>query len=185
MLYRSMLKCMGVAAGMVMADFDKNLDGAKAAAVRSATSRSTFKSLLREELSSGIHKPGNAQTCELDEASGAMKMQWMLRGMEFFFTYIQLLLRGDKKAAVNAYEQTLRRFHSWIVALGAKSAVLAMPNRSAVCGLKQLCPSVTDDDERATIIAREGAEVAEVGLLLVSRMVDISREMQLWQDIKV
>lgn len=183
--YRAVIAPMGTAVNLVLQDFDKNLQGCRAAERAEPQTRSTHRSLMQSEMELKMHTPGPGDRCGLKDPSGTCQMQWLLRGLHFFLTYIKYMFQGDSSPANKAYAETLQPYHKFLTSMGVKAAMMAMPGRDGVAGIQQLCPDEPDRTKAKEIVIRDGLRAAEVALPLITKMISSHREMGLWQDQQV
>lgn len=168
--YREAMSSLGTAVNLALQDFDGNLKPVKTAVEKDATANSTFRSYLDLEASRGYR---------------ACKFQWLLRGLEFFLTYLKLLFEGNASAASTSYSQTLSKYHAWKTSLGFKIVLLGLPSKRSICGMKQLCPDVHDASRLSRIVELDAVRAAGVALPVVSKMIDVFVELKLWDAAKV
>lgn len=185
-IYRAVIAPMGTAVNLVLQDFDKNLQVCRAALAEDPRGRATLRSFLQSEVDRGFHRQGPGETCGLKDPSGACQMQWLLRGLQFFLSYVQYLFQGNGSGAANkAYSETLQPYHKWMTSMGVKAAMMAMPGQESVKGIQALCPAEPDRSKAKEIVARDGTRAAEAALPLIAKMISIHRELGLWQDQQV
>jgi len=181
--YREALSVMGTAVKLVLGDFEKNYNYVKSVVEADLTGRRTLRVFLQAELDANIH---STSPCQLHDPSGACMLQWLLRGLEFFFTMLRLMVDGDRSAASNAYVQTLQQYHGWVTSLGMKAALTAMPSREGLCSLGALCPAVQGEPARlSAAILRDAARAVDAMLPMVQWMIAGFRERQLWESRQV
>lgn len=184
--YRGILSHMGAAVGFILKDVDGNLQGAKGVFMQDPARKASLRSLLQSELEARLHQPGPPAQARLKDPSGACQMQWLLRGFEFFLTMLKLFFEGDGAGAPSrAYAETLSHYHGWVVSMGVKAALLTMPTRESVVRIQAYCPTEPDREKAAALVARDAVKAAEAALPLVLRLIEVYKEMQLWEDRKV
>lgn len=185
-VYCSLLKLFGSATKLVLGDLERNLTVARAAYLEEPRLRGTLRGFLRREREGGQHKfRADGSLVELKNPSGALQLQWLLRGLEFFATFLDKLFDGDVSAAQNAYAVSLQAYHNRFTSTAFRTAILAMPNRKALCSIKDICPDVTDVAEREHLVVQSGKEAASVLLSIVKGMITTCKEFNLWDSARV
>eukprot|EP00933_Yihiella_yeosuensis_P023917 TRINITY_DN18568_c2_g2_i4.p1 TRINITY_DN18568_c2_g2~~TRINITY_DN18568_c2_g2_i4.p1 ORF type:complete len:411 (+),score=82.56 TRINITY_DN18568_c2_g2_i4:116-1234(+) len=179
------LKMFGAIASRVLADVEKNLVGARSSYEDEPETRTTLRRFLIAELRHGLHKPGPPQSCKLKDPSGAMQLQWLLRGLEFIALYLVLLFRDEPNAVHEAYSRSLLKYHGFMISSLFKSALTAMPDRKRLCSIRELCSADTDACHLEALILRDGLEAAQSLLETVRGMIDLCQEFQLWDAARV
>uniref|UniRef100_A0A7S1MBS7 Glycolipid transfer protein domain-containing protein n=1 Tax=Alexandrium catenella TaxID=2925 RepID=A0A7S1MBS7_ALECA len=181
--YREAVSTMGTAVKLVLGDFEKNYNLVESIVKADPSGRGTLRAFLQAELDSGLHKLGTKGAVRLRDPSGACQLQWLLRGLEFFFTMLRLLFDGDKYAASHAYGQTLQQYHGWVTSLGIKAALTGMPSRDGFCSLQALCPALEGEPEQlSAAISRDTLRAVDAMLPMVQWMIATFKERSLWES---
>lgn len=168
--YRRVLSSLGTVAGLALADFDSNFQPVKSSFESDELARRTLRSYLQIESNSG---------------GRAIKLQWLLRGLEFFLTYLKLTFEGSTHAASRSYQDTISKYHSWKTSLAFKAVLLGLPSKYRICGMVHLCPEVSDKRSSSALICRDVLRTTTAALPLVNKMVEVFRELGLWDSSKV
>jgi len=185
-VYLKVLSALGKAVGVVVNDVGKNLQGARAAFLKEPEARSTLRGFLQAELESDAHKVAPNGATKLKDPSGACQLQWLLRGCEFLVTLLQMQFEGHRGAPQKAYGATLQNYHSWQVAMGVKAMLVAVPGKDKIAAMETLCPELEGDKEGlAQLVGRDVQLAADAGLPLLRKMVELFREVQLWEDKQI
>eukprot|EP00442_Polarella_glacialis_P039486 CAMPEP_0115116176 /NCGR_PEP_ID=MMETSP0227-20121206/43127_1 /TAXON_ID=89957 /ORGANISM="Polarella glacialis, Strain CCMP 1383" /LENGTH=198 /DNA_ID=CAMNT_0002516979 /DNA_START=116 /DNA_END=712 /DNA_ORIENTATION=- len=166
--YRNILSQMGTAIGFVLTDVDDNLGGAKKAFQEAPEPRKTMRSYV-----SSSH-------------AGIPKLMWLLRGFEFFLTMLEKLFdpaTDGSGAASQAYNSTLIVYHGWVVQMGLKAAMMAMPGRESICKIEGFCPGASPA-RRKELVCRDGLLAASAALPQVKTMIEIFKGSGRWETQK-
>jgi len=183
--YKEAMQTLGTAVNMILGDFDKNFAVVDSCVHEDPERRRTLRSFLQAELDSNRHSVGQGAQCQLNDPSGACQLQWLLRGLEFVFCMLKLLFDGDQQAALHAYEQTLKQYHSWFTSLGIKAALLGMPSREGICSITALGPGLRDPGVLSRAVSRDVFLAVSAMLPIVQFMVATSKEFGLWDISRV
>mmetsp|Transcript_53184 Transcript_53184/g.106751 ORF Transcript_53184/g.106751 Transcript_53184/m.106751 type:complete len:299 (+) Transcript_53184:38-934(+) len=185
--YREALSIMGAAVKLVLGDFEKNYTLVESIVKADPSGRGTLRAFLQAELDSGLHRPSApGATAKLRDPSGACQLQWLLRGLEFFFTMLRLLIDGDRYPGSHAYAQTLQQYHGWFTSLGIKAALSGMPSRDSLCSMVALCPALENEPARLSdAVSRDTARAADAMLPMVQWMIATFEEKGLWERAQV
>jgi len=184
--YRAALSTLGAAVKLVLGDFDPNYNVARTFFDEKPTERATGRTFFEADLSNPDHKTGQGKACKLKDPSSSCKMQWLLRGLNFFGTYLKLMFEDDSSCAKNAYAATLAMYHGYFSAAGFKTCLLAMPGKDSVCKMEAICPELAADKEKLKeAILRDVPGAMAAMLPLVHRMIAIQQELGLWDEATV
>eukprot|EP00411_Alexandrium_monilatum_P024659 CAMPEP_0175208554 /NCGR_PEP_ID=MMETSP0093-20121207/13680_1 /TAXON_ID=311494 /ORGANISM="Alexandrium monilatum, Strain CCMP3105" /LENGTH=294 /DNA_ID=CAMNT_0016501737 /DNA_START=20 /DNA_END=904 /DNA_ORIENTATION=+ len=187
MRYREAILTMGTAVKLVVGDFQKNYDYVESVLEEDSSGRRrTLLAFLQTELDLGVHSVGQGSSCKLCNPSGALMLQWLLRGLEFMFTMLKLMFDGDKYAANSAYAKTLQQYHGWVTSLGIRAALSGMPDRKGVCSISALCPAMEQNPARlSAAITRDIQRAVDAMLPMVQWMISAFKEKGLWESSQV
>lgn len=180
--FLEVMQVFGTATNLAAGDIAGNMASVRNVLDEDPEQRRTFLSFLQAELDSNQHIVGQGNVCQLMDPSGACKLQWLLRGLEFSLTLMKLLMEGDTQAAPHAYEQTLKQYHGWATSLVVRTALLAVPSKESLCSIQALGPRLRDGDELARAVSRDILLAVDVMLPLVQFMVQAMREHGLWES---
>ncbi|CAE7947813.1 GLTP1, partial [Symbiodinium sp. KB8] len=175
-IYTTVLGQLGTASSTVAADIGKNLRGVQQCLSSEPETRATLRGFLDAEKATRQHQAAEPSHCQLADPSGAMQLQWLLRGLGFYARFLQLQLEEYPAAAAEAYNETLAQYHSTLTAFTFQFLITAMPSKDALCGL----PALSGPGAAA-----EAAAAASELSALVKTMVEICQEQQLWQSHRV
>ncbi|CAE7276464.1 GLTP1 [Symbiodinium sp. CCMP2592] len=137
-IYTTVLGQLGTASSTVAADIGKNLRGVQQCLSSEPETRATLRGFLDVEKATGQHQVAEPSHCQLADPSGAMQLQWLLRGLGFYARFLQLQLEGYPEAAAEAYNETLAQYHSTLTAFTFKFLITAMPSKDSLCALPAL-----------------------------------------------
>jgi len=165
-LYRDMLSKLGSAAGFVLKDIEGNLKKAQVVYKEAPEARQTFSGYLK--------------------ASSVEGVTWLLRGVEFFMTMINLMFTEEKKgnAGVEAYKQTLMQYHGWMLQKTVKLGMRAMPGKEGIVKSEGLILGDVPADQRTKVCERDAPAASAAGLEVVRWMVELMKKEGRWDAKK-
>jgi len=165
-LYRDMLSKLGSAAGFVLKDIEGNLKKAQVVYQEAPEARGTFSGYLK--------------------ASSVEGVTWLLRGVEFFMTMINLMFTEEKKgnAGVEAYKQTLMQYHGWMLQKTVKLGMRAMPGKDGIVKSEGLVPGDVSPEQRTKLCERDAPAASTAGLEVVQWMVELMKKEGKWDAKK-
>jgi len=179
---RLALSVLTYAAVWALTDFERSLASARACYEEDPVARRTVRDLLLSEMMvQGMHCPGKGIACKLRDPSGAHGLQWLLRSLEFFITFLKLAFEGDASAGSRAYAQTLERYHGRPRAIAVKAAVAFMPDRAAICRTQALGPRL-DEERLREFLVSDVHRATGAMLPTIARMIATHRELGLWES---
>merc|ERR1740129_2580564 len=109
-----------------------------------------------------MHCPGKGIACKLRDPSGAHGLQWLLRSLEFFITFLKLAFEGDASAGSRA--------------IAVKAAVAFMPDRAAICRTQALGPRL-DEERLREFLVSDVHRATGAMLPTIARMIATHREL--------
>lgn len=166
-LYRDILSKLGRAASVILVEIDDKLGGTKKSYLEPPEQRKTMNYFL------------------LHPHSGIDSLMWLLRGLEFFLTMLQLLFTGDGSgAAVKAYEKTLSQYHGWAVQMGVSVAMRAMPGRETICQSEGLCLGNPSTERCRELCAQDAGPCSGFCLEQVGLMIGLMKKSGRWKTKK-
>ena len=154
--YREALVALGAGTKLVVSDFDGNYQAVKACLESDPAARATLNSFLQVELSG-------------ESARG--KLQWLLRGLHFIGTYLDLAFKDVRNPVYAAYEQTLAQYHGRKLQFFFKAALVAMPSKASISQLQALCPGTSDKNLRIQLVSEEAPQFTAAMLPMVELMI--------------
>ncbi|CAE7836160.1 GLTP1, partial [Symbiodinium necroappetens] len=128
-IYTTVLGQLGTASSTVAADIGKNLRGVQQCLSSEPETRATLRGFLDAEKATRQHQAAEPSHCQLADPSGAMQLQWLLRGLGFYARFLQLQLEEYPAAAAEAYNETLAQYHSTLTAFTFQFLITAMPSK--------------------------------------------------------
>ncbi|XP_038152732.1 glycolipid transfer protein-like [Cyprinodon tularosa] len=127
----SFFDCFGSSVfSIIKKDLNGNITKIKAVYVQDPAKYATLQNILEAEREA--HK-------EWPKVGATLALMWLKRGLRFIQVLLQSLADGDRDEnnqnlirinVTKAYEQTLIRYHSWVVQKIFKAALYASPYRS-------------------------------------------------------
>lgn len=166
-LYRDILSKLGRAASVILVEIDDKIGGTRKSYLEAPEQRKTMNSFLARP------------------HSGHDNLMWLLRGLEFFLTMIQLIFTGDGSgAAVAAYEKTLMQYHGWAVQMGVKVAMRAMPGKDTICQSEGLCLGNPSPERCRELCSQDAGPCSAFCLEQVGFMVGLMKKSGRWQTNK-
>lgn len=170
-LYKQALSTMGgTCMRTILADIEGNLQGVTRVYEADPDVRETLDGFLRAETT---------------RRAGAVKLQWLLLGLQMFSLLLKLSVEGERNAASKAYAQTLQPYHSWITSTGVRALMSVLPGKETMLSTQELCPELTDKRRLAAAIERDVKSAVGVLIPTVEFMINACRSHGVWSDCKV
>mmetsp|Transcript_30790 Transcript_30790/g.57709 ORF Transcript_30790/g.57709 Transcript_30790/m.57709 type:complete len:268 (-) Transcript_30790:66-869(-) len=168
-LYRDMLSKLGRAAGVVVSDIEHNLSKSKAVYLEAPEERKTVLEYLQLP-------PAHV---------GIEKITWLLRGMEFFLTMINLIFTQESgNAAVEAYQRTLMQYHGWMLQQTVKLAMRAMPSKDGIVQSEGLVLGTVSAERRKQLCEHDAPPASSAGLEVVQWIIATMKKQGKWDAKK-
>merc|ERR1719343_1637013 len=96
--------------------------------------------------------------------------------MEYFCTTLEKLWAGDLQGGRTAYAETLSKHHNLAQKAVFKAAIMGVPSKDAICGMKHLLTeSGASEDQQRALIEKEVGEAMQVFAPLVREAIAMNR----------